>query len=55
VEALEFGAAHANAVATTYGGLPIRVLSKDDLLENKRAVGRAQDLVDAENLEKVGR
>jgi hypothetical protein len=53
VEALEFGAAHGNAVATAYGGLPIRVLSRDDLLKNKRAVGRPQDLLDVENLEKA--
>lgn len=55
VEALEFGAAAANAVATTYGGLPIRILSKADLLTNKRAMGRAQDLLDVDNLEKGGR
>jgi len=54
VEALEFGAAQASAVVTTYGGLPIRILSKDDLLKNKQAVGRPQDLLDVENLEKAG-
>jgi len=33
--------------------VPIRVLAKDDLLINKKAVGRPQDLLDVQNLEKT--
>jgi hypothetical protein len=40
-------------VPSTYGGVPIHVLSVEDLLTNKRKVGRPQDLLDAENLERA--
>jgi hypothetical protein len=53
VEKLDFDRAWSNRVASTYGGIPISVLSIDDLLENKRAVGRPQDVIDIERLEKV--
>lgn len=53
VEALDFELAHAQATSSTYGGVPIRLLSKEHLLRNKRAVGRPQDLIDVENLEKA--
>lgn len=53
IEALAFDACYARACETSYGGVSIRALSKDDLITNKRAVGRKQDLLDVENLEKV--
>src|ERR1700733_6556647 len=46
VDALDFAACFARATRTSYGGVPIRVLAKDDLLINKKAVGRPQDIVD---------
>jgi hypothetical protein len=35
------------------GGVPIHVLSVEDLLTNKRKVGRPQDLLDVEQLERA--
>jgi predicted nucleotidyltransferase len=35
----------------TIEGIPISVISKEDLIKNKRASGRRQDLADAESLE----
>jgi hypothetical protein len=43
----------SNRVMSSYGGIPIAVLSIDDLLQNKRALGRPQDLIDVERLEKA--
>jgi hypothetical protein len=55
IEAVEFGDAYPRSVATTYGDVPIRVLSVEDLLTNKRAVGRKQDEIDVESLERARR
>jgi hypothetical protein len=35
----------------TYGDVPVHILSKRDLIANKKALGRGQDLLDAEKLE----
>jgi predicted nucleotidyltransferase len=43
----------ARAVSTSVDGVPIRVIALPDLITNKRAVGRPQDLTDAEFLERV--
>ncbi len=50
IEAIDFEAAHARAATSTYGGIPIRLLSAEDLIANKRAVGRKQDELDVEKL-----
>lgn len=50
VPGLEFAAAHARSVASSYGGQPIRVLALEDLVKAKRAAGRSQDLLDLERL-----
>lgn len=50
--ALDFGAAWDRHVESTYDKLPIPMLSLDDLIRNKRSVGRPQDLLDLERLEK---
>ncbi|MGO9000232.1 MAG: nucleotidyltransferase [Polyangiaceae bacterium] len=42
-----------NAVTATWEGLPIHVIALDDLLANKRAAGRPQDLADVAQLERV--
>jgi predicted nucleotidyltransferase len=42
-----------NAVPASLEGTPIRVIALDDLIANKRAVGRAQDLADVAKLERV--
>ena len=52
IEAVSFVDAWKRRVPSTYGDVPIHVLSIEDLLTNKRAVGRPQDLLDVENLER---
>jgi hypothetical protein len=53
IEAVEFEPAYARAPQSTYGGVAIRLLSIEDLLTNKRAVGRKQDALDVEKLLQV--
>jgi hypothetical protein len=40
-------------LAANWDGTPIRVIALDDLIANKRAAGRAQDLADVVKLERV--
>jgi len=42
-----------NAISATWDGTPIRVIGLDDLIANKRAAGRPQDLADVAKLERV--
>ena len=42
-----------HAVAAEIDGVPLRVIELSDLIANKRAVGRPQDVVDADFLERV--
>ncbi len=42
--------AFANSIETMYGDVPIRLISKDDFIKNKRASGRHKDLADLEAL-----
>ena len=44
----------AGSVAGTLDGIPVRFISRDHLIRNKRSVGRPQDLADAEALEPGG-
>ncbi len=53
VEKLDFESCWTRKKDTTFGGVPIQLLHIDDLITNKRAVGRPQDLVDLEWLEKA--
>ena len=53
IELLEFAACWSRRQLTTFGGAPIQVVHIDDLIANKRAVGRPQDLLDVEWLEKA--
>ena len=39
------------AVPKIIDGIPVRVISLDDLIANKKASGRAKDLADVEVLE----
>ncbi len=52
LKATTFDEAWADRVTTTFEGEPVAVLSRDILIRNKKAVGRVQDLADAEWLEK---
>ena len=42
-----------NAVQATWEGVRIRVIALDDLIANKRAAGRPQDVADVATLERV--
>jgi hypothetical protein len=46
VSGLGFSEAWPQRVASTYGACPIHVISRQDLIRNKRAAGRPQDLID---------
>jgi hypothetical protein len=52
IDAVTFDEAWPRRVRSSYGGVPISLLSVDDLLVNKRAAGRLQDQLDVEQLEK---
>jgi hypothetical protein len=41
-------------VVSVWNGVPVNVVSRDDLIHSKRASGREQDLIDARNLERAG-
>ena len=55
IEAITIDEAWPRRVPTTYGSVGIAVLSIDDLIVNKSAVGRPQDLLDVAALERVRR
>jgi len=48
---LDFESAWGRRVEGSYGEVATQFLSIEDLITNKRAVGRPQDLMDVENLE----
>jgi hypothetical protein len=48
---VEFRRVEAGAVDGHYGEVPVRFIGLDDLLANKRAVGRPKDLADVEALQ----
>jgi hypothetical protein len=46
VDGLVFETAWTNRFASDYGGEPVFIVSRDDLIQNKQASGRPQDLAD---------
>ena len=52
VTGVEFADAWRSRLEGTYGAAQVYVIAKDDLVRNKRATGRTQDLADVERLEK---
>lgn len=52
VAALEFASCWQRRVESTYGDVPVHYLAREDLIANKRAVARPQDLLDVEALER---
>jgi hypothetical protein len=52
IEGVDFGVAWARRAAAEYDGRPIQIISRQDLIANKRAVGRPQDLLDVAELER---
>lgn len=55
IQGVDFETAWQRRVLSTYGDAAIQLLSRADLLANKRAVGRPQDLLDIAHLEKSNR
>jgi predicted nucleotidyltransferase len=51
VDGLEFETAYKNSQDINIDGISVKVLSKTDLIKNKRASGRTKDLADVEMLE----
>ncbi|MCW5932885.1 MAG: nucleotidyltransferase [Fimbriimonadia bacterium] len=51
IDGLTFQEAWKNHVEIDFGGVYAKVISKQDLIRNKRASGRPQDVIDAELLE----
>ena len=50
ITVVEFADAWRNRVASTFFGVPVFLISLDDLVANKRAAGRSPDLDDLERL-----
>jgi predicted nucleotidyltransferase len=55
IDGVEFPEAWANRMRIKFDDQPASVLSKEDLIRNKRAAGRTQDLADLERLEGRGK
>ncbi|GEM_PF-145153 len=53
IAGVDFEQAWTGRVETTYGGVPIHVIGKAELIRAKKASGRPQDLLDVEALEKT--
>jgi hypothetical protein len=53
VDGLTFEPAWANRIRSEYGGEPVFVMSREDLIRNKRASARPQDLADIVALERL--
>ncbi len=53
IDGVVFEDAWAHRVLTRYGDEPVHVISRDDLIKNKRAAGRPQDLADIDALSKL--
>ena len=53
VSGVAFEDCWANRVTVDVGGIEAGFISADDLITNKRATGRPQDLVDADTLEQL--
>ncbi len=50
LDGLEFSTSWQNRNRAQFRGVPVNFLGKDDLIRNKEASGRHQDLADIENL-----
>jgi hypothetical protein len=53
VDGVEFEAAWTRRAEMNIGGINLPFISREDLIKNKRATARPQDLLDLENLESV--
>lgn len=53
IDGVTFSEAWSNRFQTQFAGVPVAVLSREDLIRNKRASGRTQDLADLEILDSL--
>ena len=53
IDGVEFDEAWESKLATAIDEMEVNILSREHLLQNKRAAGRLQDLADVETLEKM--
>jgi hypothetical protein len=51
IDGVKFADAWPNRLETVFGGVPAWVISRQDLITNKKATARLQDLADVEQLE----
>ena len=54
IDGVEFEWAWSRRVQSEYAGIPLLVIHKEDLVANKKATGRRQDLLDVEKLTSNG-
>lgn len=54
IDGVEAAHVFARAVDAEVAGVRFKVIARDDLIANKRAAGRPQDLIDADVLERAG-
>lgn len=52
IDGVRFETAWKNRVRVKFGSVPVNLISRKDLIRNKRASARPQDLLDLENLTK---
>ena len=55
IDGVKYAEASPRAIQKTIEGVPVRIISREDLIANKRASGRTKDLADAEILEGLGK
>ena len=55
IDGVEFSDAWPDRFSSTFGNVPVFIISRHHLITNKRAAGRLQDLADAEQLERTKR
>ena len=55
IDGVKYAEASPRAIQKTIEGVPVRIISREDLIANKRASGRTKDLADAEILEELGK
>ncbi|MEP6484356.1 MAG: nucleotidyltransferase [Rudaea sp.] len=51
---LDFEECMARSVSASYEGIEVKVIGLEDLVANKKATGRAKDVLDVEELERRG-
>ena len=55
IDGVKYAEASSRAIEKAIEGVPVRIISLEDLIANKRASGQTKDLADAEILEGLGK